>query len=87
MHLILVIIMVNLFLPAKAGNIMIYPSPSCYKPSKPYTFSSEWEVENYKDKYNQYIDCMQSYIDDAYDDIRNIQNAISDAVREAESRY
>jgi len=84
---ILVILHIFATEQVQAGNIMIYPSPSCSRPYKPYQFNSEWELQSFKDDYERYIRCMQNYIDDAYDDIRQINNAIDDAVMQAKRDF
>jgi hypothetical protein len=72
-----------------------YPEHSCHKPikpSQPFTFQSQWEVDIYNssvDTYNSkisiYINCIQGYIDNAKNDIGRIKAKINDAISEARS--
>ena len=64
-----------------------YPAHSCYKPHKPYQFGSEWERDSYIRKYNQYIDCINEYVENGNNDIQRIQEKQREAIAEAESRY
>lgn len=70
-----------------------YPSHSCYKPTKPYepySFDSQWEVDNYNSEvesynyqFDQYIDCINEYVDDANNDIDRIRESAQNAIDEA----
>ena len=75
-------------------GMMGYDSHSCgYKPDKPYkpfSFSNQYEVDNYNNKvetYNSeidtYITCIQEYIENADNDINRIIEARNEAIREA----
>ena len=71
-------------------SLSSYPSANCYKPSKPYkpySFSSQWEVDSYNskvDSYNSsmriYTNCINTYVENAQNDIERIKEAISDAI-------
>ena len=54
---------------------MFAPSHSCYKPSKPYQFNSEWEVSSFKSEVESYRNCIQNFVEEQNDSIRNHRNA------------
>jgi hypothetical protein len=70
-----------------------YPSNSCtkpIKPTRPYTFDSQWEIDSYNrevDRYNSnfrdYIDCIKEYLDNADNDIKRIKEKAQEAIDEA----
>lgn len=69
-----------------------YPSHDCdkpIKPSKPYSFSSQWEIDSYNsevESYNSqlqdYISCVEEYTDNANNDIKRIQEKAQEAIDE-----
>jgi hypothetical protein len=71
-------------------SLSSYPSANCYKPSppyEPYSLDSQWEVDNYNsevDRYNMnmriYTNCINTYVENAQNDIKRIKEAISDAI-------
>jgi len=78
-------------------NAFYYPSHSCRKPSKPYkpySFSSNWEVDSYNSEvrtYNsdleEYIECIEQYIEEANSDIKKIQREQQEAIDDANRIY
>lgn len=70
-----------------------YPSHDCIKPTKPtkpYSFDSQWEVDSYNsevDFYNsqlqQYLNCINEYIENANNDIKIIKEKAQEAIDEA----
>ncbi len=67
-----------------------YPKHSCFapynKPSRPYQFESEYELESYNaavrrynDELSMYMTCIRDYLDNAENDIRRIKDAINEA--------
>ncbi|MFQ5687830.1 MAG: hypothetical protein ACE5GV_14355, partial [Candidatus Scalindua sp.] len=96
------IIVLFLAMPANVFAIVIggsnlgifgYPSHDCTKPTKPikpYSFSSQWEIDSYNDeveRYNsgleQYINCIQEYVDNVNNDIKRINEKAEEAIDEA----
>jgi len=77
------------------GNLtFVYSSHNCgskpYKPVKPYSFNSQWEVDNYNnemanyyDEVKRYVDCIKEYIENAEIDKENIDEKINEAVDDA----
>jgi len=55
-------------------------SPSCYRPSKPYEFTSQWEVDNFNDEVEAYKTCINDFIDEQRDGIEEHQEAINNAI-------
>lgn len=68
------------------------PSHYCSKPSKPYkpySFSSQWELDNYKNDmesfYNDvetYKSCIKDFVEEQNDAVRKHNNAAEDAINE-----
>ncbi len=78
-------------------GIFGYPSHRCTapysKPSKPYSFNSQWEIDEYNsdiDRYNsqmrEYINCINEYVENAKNDIKRIKEKANEAISEANSR-
>ena len=68
-------------------------SPPYSKPYKPYSFSSQWEidqynseVENYNYEMRSYRDCIREYVDNAKNDIKRIKEKANEAISEANSQ-
>lgn len=78
-------------------GIMGYPEPQCtkpMKPTKPYSFSSSYEVDSYNSQvrfYNleldSYVQCIRRYLDAANSDIERIKEKMDEAVKRAKSNY
>lgn len=70
-----------------------YPPHDCnkpIKPSKPYSFNSQWEIDSYNsevESYNSqlqyYISCVEEYTDNANNDMKRIQEKVQEAIDEA----
>lgn len=61
---------------------MFTPSNSCYKPSKPYQFNSQWEVDNYNNEVDRYKRCIQDFIDEQNDAAQKHLDAAEEAADE-----
>jgi hypothetical protein len=57
-------------------------SPSCYRPSKPYEFTSQWEVDSFNDEVYAYKSCINDFIEEQQDGIDEHQEAINSAIEE-----
>jgi len=57
-----------------------YVSHSCYQPSIPYQFTSEYEVTNFNSEVDTYKACIEDFIDEQNDAIRNHRDAAEDAI-------
>ena len=78
-------------------SVMGYPDHRCRppytKPRKPYSFTSQYEIDSYNRKvetYNfqmrEYENCISEYVGNAKRDIKRIQEKTNDAIREANSQ-
>ena len=74
-----------------------YPSHQCSapysKPHKPFSFSSQWEVdrynsevENYNRELREFMDCIEEYVENAKNDIRRVREKANEAINEANSQ-
>jgi hypothetical protein len=61
---------------------MFTPSPSCFKPSKPYQFNSQWQVDNWNDEVMNYKNCISEFIDEQNGEANKHQEAASAAIDE-----
>ncbi len=64
--------------------LMGYPDHRCYAPSRPYS-NDRYAWDNFRDDANQYIDCINDYVEAGNNDIRRIQDAQRDALNEADA--
>jgi len=58
------------------------PDHDCTKPYKPYTFSSQWEIENFRNEVEDYKRCIAEFVEEQKDAIHNHTQAIDDAIDE-----
>lgn len=58
------------------------PSHSCQKPTKPYKFTSSWEVEQFKSDVERYKQCISDFVDEQNEAIRNHKRASQEAIEE-----
>ena len=74
-----------------------YPSHECSapysKPTKPYSFSSQWEVDQYNSEVENYnyelgesMSCIREYVDNAKNDIERVKEKANEAINEANSQ-
>lgn len=52
------------------------------KPSKPYKFNNEWEVQQYLDSVNRYKRCISDFVEKQNRESQNHQEAASKAIDE-----
>jgi hypothetical protein len=69
-----------------SGNIMMYPSNSCYEPREPFCLSmgncSQWDIDRYKREINDYKQCILDYVDAVEADICNMKEKANEAIQE-----
>lgn len=69
---------------AAMGNLALAdgyePSPSCMKPSKPYQFTSQWEIDSFKDDVDRYRRCIKDFVAEQERAIEVHRNAASSAI-------
>jgi hypothetical protein len=58
------------------------PSHSCMKPTKPYEFTDQWQVNNYKNDVQRYKNCIIDFINEQNDAVNNHIDAKNDAIEE-----
>ncbi len=68
-------------------GLLGYPEHHCLKPTKPFEFRDEWEIENFKRDVSIYKDCVVEYLENADNDIRRIQEATEELINEANAPY
>ena len=56
------------------------PSHSCSKPYKPFQFSSEWELESFRNGVDQYKTCIADFVDEQYEEAENHRDAAQEAI-------
>ncbi len=58
------------------------PSHYCTKPYKPYEFTDQYELDLYNSQVQTYKNCIQEFVDEQEDAIRNHSNARNSAIDE-----
>ena len=58
------------------------PSHSCRKPIKPYKFTRNWEVEQFKDDVARYKQCINDFVDEQNEAVENHKRAAKNAIDE-----
>lgn len=61
-----------------------YPDHHCHEPSAPYS-NDRYAWEGFRSDANQYIDCINEYVEAGNNDILRIQVSQQQALREADS--
>lgn len=61
---------------------MFTPSVSCYKPSKAFEFTSQWQIDSFNNDVQTYKNCIEDFVDDQNEAINNHQEAADDAIDE-----
>ena len=61
---------------------MFSPSHSCFKPNRPYEFTSEWELDNFMNDVERYKQCISDFVDEQQEEARNHIEAADEAVEE-----
>ena len=74
----LLILIIGIFTTANAD--IITPCHSCSKPYKPYEFSSQYEIDNFRNEVEAYKRCLNDFIDEQNEAIRMHQNAAQEAI-------
>lgn len=57
-------------------------SHDCRKPYKPYKFTSDFELDQFKSEVKQYKQCIEDYVQDQEDAIRKHREMANEAVDE-----
>ncbi|WP_227499664.1 hypothetical protein ABWH88_12955 [Marinobacter adhaerens] len=59
---------------------MFAPSHSCYEPSKPYEFTSQWEVDQFNSEVEDYRSCINRFVEEQQEAAAAHQQAAQDAI-------
>lgn len=59
---------------------MFSPSHGCRKPYKPYKFTNEWEIDNFKNEVDDYKQCINDFVEEQNDAIQNHKDAAEEAI-------
>ncbi|PMR71361.1 hypothetical protein [Halomonas heilongjiangensis] len=57
-------------------------SHSCYKPMKPFQFTSQWQVDQFNMEVETYQMCIQRFVDEQNEAILNHSRAAEEAIDE-----
>ena len=74
------VMLILLSSPALADRMQ--PSNYCSPPSKPYKFTSQYEVDTFNAGVKQYKECISDFVDEQADAVKRHQAAASDAIDE-----
>ena len=69
-------------LSTSAHADIISPSHLCRKPIKPYEFTDEWHITQFKNDVDRYKRCISDFVDEQNDDARKHQDAAQEAIDE-----
>lgn len=58
----------------------IRPTESCYEPSKPYRFNSQYEIDSYKREIEQYKQCIMDFIEKQKNEAKTHHEAANNAI-------
>lgn len=61
---------------------MIRPYHTCSEPFKPYKFKDKYEIDNYLFEVDMYKDCIERFINEQNEAIRNHSNAAEKAAND-----
>ena len=61
---------------------MFTPSHGCSKPYKPYQFTAEWEIQNFRNQVSQYKNCIADFVDEQNEAAQAHQEAAEEAIAE-----
>jgi hypothetical protein len=64
------------------------------KPTEPYSFSDQWQIDSYNQEveefnaqHESYITCINEYLEAASKDIKRIQEKVEEAIEEANQPF
>lgn len=89
MRAVLAAVALTLFLASPAWSFVFgdtnfsftgYPDSTCTEPTIPFSFSSEFEIDSFKNEVNEYRECVKRYVDAAELDQKRIAEKIDETV-------
>ena len=69
-------------LSTSARADMFSPSHYCRKPIKPYEFTDEWQITQFKNEVERYKDCISAFVDEQNGAAKKHQDAAEEAIEE-----
>jgi hypothetical protein len=58
------------------------PNAYCTKPTKPYQFTNDWQITQYRNDVERYQRCISDFVESQNKAIKNHQKAAEDAIEE-----
>ncbi len=68
--------------PAFVNCCILPPAHNCRKPHKPFSFSSQWEVDMYNDDVIKYKKCIMDFVNEQYQAVNQHKRAANAAISE-----
>ena len=69
-------------LSTSARADIISPSHYCRKPIKPYEFTDEWQITQFKNEVDRYKSCISDFIDEQNAEADKHRDAAEEAIEE-----
>lgn len=66
--------------PAMADTFQ--PDHNCRKPVKPYQFTSQWEIDSFRNDVEEYKRCITEFVEEQQDSIRKHSQAADNAIED-----
>ncbi|UJF24074.1 hypothetical protein L0B52_06950 [Suttonella sp. R2A3] len=67
-------------LPAHAH--IVTPSHTCFEPNKPYQFDTQWQEDRFNSEVEDYLSCINRFIEEQQEAIANHKKAAQNAINE-----
>jgi hypothetical protein len=77
-----IILSMIIITPAFSFGDSWQPSHDCHKPIKPFSFTSQRELDNFRWEVDRYKKCIEDFIEEQKGAIENHRNALNEAVEE-----
>ncbi len=65
-----ILISIFVFIPVLVYSDLFTPFHYCHKPFKPFSFTSEWQIKQYKNDVQQYKNCIIDFANEQLDAAR-----------------
>ena len=78
--LLAALLVVAIGAPTLTGADIVPPSSWCRAPTKPYQFTSEWELQSYKDEAARFERCIDAFVSEQQEAARAHKQAANDAI-------
>jgi hypothetical protein len=77
-----IIFLLVMFFATPSIADMFSPSHSCSKPYKPYEFTDQYQIDNFKYEVETYKQCINDFIDEMNDASKKHQDAAEETIDE-----